>query len=177
MRPKWRKVAVAGGIAVAAVLFMAGPPAAEAHTGGKAQLYVDKINVMPANPGWMMHVALVDADSARPQPGFAVTVRGQSPSGATFGPVTLTDAANTGEYAGTTDAAPGRWAITVETNELVGGPEGLPLTKTFNLNLAAVPGRPSGSAGGHSHSLPMLLAITVLPAAVIVCLPLRRRVQ
>jgi hypothetical protein len=150
-------------------------PAAGAHAGGRAQLYIATATVAPGNGGWTVTTVLRDLDSGAPEPGFAVEVSGAGPAGAAFGPVALADPDGTGRYQGALPGATdGAWALTVRASEVPGGNAALPVQRTYNVTLQ--PGRSfdlskakaaSSGKGGGSSAVPVLLgALALLAVAV-----------
>ena len=118
---------------------------AGAHSGGRAQLYVDSIRLEPQADGWLAALVVRDADSGRPEPGFGVQVTGSGAGGAAVGPVSLADPDADGRYVGLVPMTEGGWALTVEADEIPGGPRALPFRKTWAVTLQA--GQPLDLAG------------------------------
>ncbi|HEV8626478.1 MAG TPA: hypothetical protein VG034_18665 [Acidimicrobiia bacterium] len=156
-----------------------------AHSGGRAQLYVDSVRLEPQAGGWRSTAVVRDADSGRPEPGFGVQITGSGPGGQAVGPVGLTDPDADGTYAAVVPPIEGRWALTVEAAEIPGGARAEPFTKTWPVTLQAgqpldlagsrppTPVRESG--GGHSAA-PSVLGLTVAAAlAGLVSLRFARR--
>ena len=78
----------------------------EAHSGGRIQLFVDRLDLhSTSGNGWVVSVGMVDADSGTPAPGFDVIAEGNGDRGHS-GPVTLTDQ-GTGQYSGRHDRGAG----------------------------------------------------------------------
>ena len=114
MAPRRRGVRLAAWGAITLICTVAVPPAAFGHAGNLLQLYVDDFAIRPAGPGrWNVHAHVIDADSGRPAPGFAVVASGAAGAGR-FGPLPLDDPANAGGYEGIVAGSPGPWTITVE---------------------------------------------------------------
>ena len=151
-------------VAAVALAFVAAgvaAPPASAHAGDRAQLHLAAISAMPAGPGrWMLHVAVVDADSGRPAPGFRVVVSGQGRSGA-FGPVDMEDPTASGRYETAVTASSGRWSVTVKADQAPGGDPAVPLASTTPVEFPAgaassTPGA-AGPAMESSSPTPSLL--------------------
>jgi hypothetical protein len=102
---------------------------ARAHAGARAQLYVASARLEHQPAGWSMQVALADLDSGRPESGFSVQVRGVG-AGGSFGPVALADLGG-GRYQALLPLADGSWSLTVAAEEIPGGNEALPSTRTW----------------------------------------------
>ena len=121
-----------------------GPPAG-AHSGGRAQLYVDSIRLAPQADGWDVALVVRDGDSGQREPGFGVHVAASGPAGQTVGPVGLADGDNDGRYEGTVPITDGPWTLTVEADEVPGGARAVPFKKTWPVTLQA--GQPVDLAG------------------------------
>jgi hypothetical protein len=161
------RAAVCAGVLVTTA--MATAPDASAHAGGRAQLYIERFRMQPTPAGWEVQVALADADSGRPEPGFAVSVSGNGPSGTSFGPTDLTDSMNRGRYAGAVPATPGQWTVVVNAHDVPGGPAAVAVSRRYEVTLtpgqASDPGR-SAAAAHHWPPAPVTrLAGLVLTAA------------
>jgi hypothetical protein len=108
------------GRSVIAFLVTAGPALAlpsvpaGAHSGGRAQLYVDSVRLEPHPGGRQAALVVRDADSGRPEPGFGVRLTASGPDGKTIGPVALTDPHGDGRHAGTVPLPDGPWSLTVQ---------------------------------------------------------------
>ena len=161
------------GAAALAMVGAAGAPAAQAHAGGRAQLYLDDVRITPARDGWVVLASLIDSDSGQPQPGFTVQANGTGPSGATFGPVDLADGSGRGRYSATIHPPPGPWAVTVSARQSPGGPAAIPVTKRYDVTL--IPGQtptlgrrrtPVGGTRGDSL-WPVLLGLVLSGAAAV----------
>jgi hypothetical protein len=171
---------VVAGAGASAVLFIslsiAAAPVASSHAGGRAQLYIERLKVQPGPAGWAVQVTLTDADSGQPEPGFAVSVSGSGPSGASFGPTDLADPANDGRYSGAVRATPGPWTIFVNAHDVPGGPAAVAVSRRYDVMLAPGQASDGGSssatlpAARHSSRLsgPRLLAGVVLTGAFVV---------
>jgi hypothetical protein len=122
-----------------------------AHSGGRAQLYVDSVRLEPQAGGWRSTAVVRDADSGRPEPGFGVQITGSGPGGQAVGPVGLTDPDADGTYAAVVPPIEGRWALTVEAAEIPGGARAEPFTKTWWVTLQA--GQPLDLAGSRSTAV------------------------
>ncbi|HET9770096.1 MAG TPA: hypothetical protein VFS16_04345 [Acidimicrobiia bacterium] len=146
-------------------------PPAGAHSGGRAQLYVDSIRLEPQPEGWHVALTVLDGDSGQREPGFGVQVGAAGPGGETIGPVDLADGDNDGRYEGTVPLTAGSWTLTVDAGEIPGGARAVPFEKSWPVTLQA--GRPvdvAGSrppAGGHgagSRAVPLILGIAAAAA-------------
>jgi hypothetical protein len=173
-------------VAVAVVLVLALPAApAGAHSGGRAQLYVDSVRLEPQAGGWRAALVVRDADSGRPEPGFAVEITASGPGGAAVGPVGLADPGADGHYGALVPMTEGGWAVTVEANEIAGGPRAVPFRRTWPVTLQAgqaldlagsQPSSPPGKSAGPS-AMPFvlrLMAASVLAGLVSLWLARRR---
>ena len=70
-----RTILAGAGVALA-VLAAAAP--ASAHSGGRVQLFVDRLGLHSTGGNdWTVSVTMVDADSGSPQPGFDVVAEGR----------------------------------------------------------------------------------------------------
>lgn len=100
---------------------LAAPSAAGAHSAGRVQLLVSKLDFRPVAPGAgsgvVVSADLIDRDSGEPAAGFAVSVTAQDAQGATAGPVTLTDPRGTGRYEGRLAIGPGSWTVTARAEQ------------------------------------------------------------
>lgn len=141
-----------------------GPPAG-AHSGGRAQLYVDSIRLEPRADGWNVALVVRDGDSGQREPGFGVQVAASGPAGQTVGPVGLADGDNDGRYEGTVPITDGSWTLTVEADEVPGGARAVPFKKTWPVTLQA--GQPVDVAGSRPpaegtgpRTGPLILGIT-----------------
>ena len=176
--PTLRRVLSRAGASALAVisLSIAAAPLASAHAGGRAQLYIERFEVQPGPAGWDVQVTLIDADSGQPEPGFAVSVSGSGPSGASFGPADLADRTNRGRYSGAVPATPGQWTMLVNAHDVPGGPTAVAVSKRYEVTLT--PGQALDRGGSSAtvapathHSLPSplpLLAGVVLTGACII---------
>jgi len=169
--PALRRILAGAGTSALALigLTIAAAPIASAHAGGRAQLYIERFTVQPGPTGWNVQVTLIDADSGHPEPGFAVTVAGTGPSGASFGPADLTDPTNRGRYSAAMPATPGQWTMLVNAHDVPGGPTAVAVSRRYDVTLT--PGQPSDAgesvtaAAAHQHSrssrLPLLAAVAL----------------
>jgi hypothetical protein len=160
---------VAAGVAIAVLVALAAP--ASAHSGGRVQLYVDRLGLHSAGgDAWEVSVVIVDADSGSPQPGFDVAAEATDEAGHRAGPVALPDQ-GAGRYTGPLTAAPGKWEVVIRAETLPGGLPGVPLRKVYSLvfepgkdlAVGAPASRRSRSGGG----LAVPLAAAGATAAVI----------
>jgi hypothetical protein len=172
--------------ALATVASLAWPAApAGAHSGGRAQLYVESVRLEPQPGGWLTTIMVRDADSGRPEPGFGVQITAAGPGGRAVGPVDLTDPDADGRYAALVPVTEGGWALTVDADEMPGGARALPFKKTWPVTLATgqaldlAGSRPSGtslrSGGGHSAVPPVLGLMAASALAALLSLGLGRR--
>jgi len=167
-------------IVVVIGLSIAAAPAASAHAGGQAQLYIERVTLQPGPAGWDVQVTLIDADSGHPEPGFAVSVTGSGPSGASFGPLDLTDRRNGGRYSGAVPATPGQWTMIVNAHDVPGGPAAVALSRRYDVTLT--PGQVSepgaavtvGTGAHHSSRLPLLAGLVLTCACVVAAVRLAR---
>ena len=162
--PALRRIVAGAGVSALAAASLSIPtaPAASAHTGGRAQLYIAGVKVQPAPVGWDVQVTLTDADSGRPEPGYAVSVSGSGPSGAWFGPAALADPTNRGRYSGAVPATVGRWTLLVTAHDVPGGPAAVAVSRRYEVTLT--PGHGSDAArsvpaGAARRSRPSLLPL------------------
>jgi hypothetical protein len=135
----------AAGLSIAAASLSIAAPAASAHTGGRPQLYIAGVKVQPTPARWDVQVMLTDADSGRPEPGFAVSVSGSGPSGVSFGPAALADPTNRGRYSAAVRATAGRWTLLVTAHDVPGGPAAVAVSRRYEVTLT--PGQASDPAG------------------------------
>lgn len=134
-----RSVLAAVAPITAALASLAALPAAPAgaHSGGRAQLYVDSIHLEPRAEGWLTTLVVRDADSGRSEPGFGVEVTASHPAGQTVGPVSLADPGADGRYTALVPLTEGGWALTVEADEIPGGARAVPFKRTWPITLQA----------------------------------------
>jgi MYXO-CTERM domain-containing protein len=163
---------------IACLLALALPAVpAGAHSGGRAQLYVDSVHLEPQGAGWRADLVVRDADSGKPEPGVGVQLAVQGAEA-----VTLTDPDGDGRYSALVPLTAGPWSVTVKADEIPGGPRALPFSRTWPATLQA--GQPldlgaSGSrsaghgAGSHFPAVPLGLGLGLL--AVVALLVWRRR--
>lgn len=178
-----RILARAGASALAVIsLSIAAAPVASTHAGGRAQLYIERFKVQPGPAGWEVQVTLTDADSGQPEPGFAVSVSGSGPSGASFGPADLADSTNRGRYSGVVRATPGQWTMLVNAHDVPGGPAAVAVSQRYDVTLT--PGQ-TPEAGGSvtvavaAHQsrpsrLPLLAGVVLTGACVVAAVRLAR---
>src|SRR2546426_640169 len=174
-----RTILAGAGVALA-VLAAAAP--ASAHSGGRVQLFVDRLGLHSAGGNdWTVSVIMVDADSGSPQPGFDVVAEGRDQAGHSAGPVPLTDLGG-GQYSGPLAAAPpGNWEIVVRAETLPGGAPGGPLRKAYPLVLeprkdVAVGAQATGRArSGGGTGLRLLVAVAAAVVVGLFILGRRRR--
>jgi hypothetical protein len=175
---KRRAIVVGAGLAVAALAVPAVP--ASAHSGGRLQLFVDRLALHSAGGNdWTLSLIMVDADSGTLAPGFDVAAEATDAAGHPTGPVALTDHGG-GEYTGRLTAAPGKWEVAVRADTLPGGVAGVPLRKTYDVTLepgkdVAVGGRVPGGSHGSGTGVALPLAAGVVLAVIVAWLVLGRR--
>ena len=144
---------------------------ARAHSGGRAQLYVDSVRLEPHSGRWQAALVVRDADSGKPEPGFGVQLTAAGPGGQTLDPVALTDIHADGHYAATVSLFDGPWSLTFRAAEIPGGPRAIPFTKTWRVTLQAgqpldlVGSRAPASGGGHGTHVAVPLALALLAVA------------
>ena len=187
--PVLRRIIAGAGVSALATasVSIAAAPAASAHAGGRAQLYIAGVKVQPANvqPAegvWDVQVTLTDADSGRPEPGFAVSVSGSGPSGAWFGPAALADPTNRGRYSGAVPATVGRWTLLVTAHDVPGGPAAVAVSRRYEVTLtpghgsdAARSVTPAGDARRSRPSLlPLLAGVGLTGACAVAAVRLAR---
>jgi len=161
-----RLLARGGGSALALTSWsIAAAPVASAHAGGRAQLYIERFTVEPRPAAWDVEVTLTDADSGQPELGFAVSVSGTGPSGASFGPADLADGANRGRYSGAVRATPGRWTMLVNAHDRPGGPAAVAVSKRYEVTLT--PGQPSDPGGSSATVAPAAHDSTASPLVLL----------
>lgn len=170
MRTRRSALAAIAPIAVALASFTAVPVApAGAHSGGRAQIYVDSIRLEPQAGGWLTTLVVRDADSGRPEPGFGVEVSASDPAGQAVGPVSLADPDADGRYTALVPMTEGGWALTVEAGEIPGGARAVRFITTWPITLQA--GRPldlagsrppasEGKSGAADRTIPLLFGVT-----------------
>lgn len=156
-----------------------------AHSGGRAQLYVDAVRLEPQAGGWRASLVVRDADSGKLEPGFGVQVTGSGPGGHAVGPISLTDPDADGRYEGVMAMAEGLWALTVEAAEIPGGPRAVPFTRTWPVTLQAgqtlalgdsASPAPVGRSARRAPAVPLVLALVgVVTLATLAGLRLVRR--
>jgi hypothetical protein len=171
LRQQLRFLAGVAVVLVHGLVFGAAP--AGAHAGGRAELYLVAFRVEPAQPtGWTVRALVSDRDTGKPLPGFDVKLTGTSPSGSAFGPVALTDPDARGRYGGTISPSVGQWALTVDARGFPGGAEGIPLTRTIEVDLEpgvaahALTGGRVHASGGVSRAWMVASMLAALIAAV-----------
>jgi hypothetical protein len=156
------------GLALGLLAAVSAAPAG-AHSGGRAQLYVDSIRLEPQAEGWLTTLVVRDADSGRPEPGFGVELTASHPAGETVGPVSLADPDTDGRYTAIVPMTDGGWALTVEADEIPGGARAVPFKKTWPITLQ--PGQPldlagsrppasDGESGAADRTIPLLFGVT-----------------
>jgi hypothetical protein len=160
-----RRAVIAG---LVALVLPAGP--ARAHSGGRAQLYVDSVHLEPQAAGWRAELVVRDADSGKPEPGVGVQLTANGAAGQPIGPVALADPDGDGRYLALLSLAAGPWTITVEADEIPGGPRALPFSRTWTGNLDGQvldlggSGPRSANRGGGGHVPAVALGLGILAA-------------
>ena len=168
-------------LATVAALAVPAAPAA-AHSGGRAQLYVESVHLEPQAGGWRAELVVRDADSGRPEPGFGVQLVAQAGDRRPVEPLPLADPDGDGRYGAFVPLTAGSWSVTVKADEIPGGPRALPFSRTWPaslragqpLDLGASALRPSGTGDGGRWPV-MAIAVVALLAAVAVFARRRRR--
>lgn len=127
-----------------------------AHVGSRAEPHLSSLTLESVSATrWTARAVLVDADSGTPLPGFHVALRGSGPAGR-FGPLVLTDAGNSGGYSAEIDVVPGPWTLAVDVEAVIGGPDGIPITKRFDVVLTSgrstEAGSPASSAAASTRA-------------------------
>lgn len=154
-----------------------------AHSGGRAQLYVDSVRLEPHSNGWQAALVVRDADSGNPEPGFGVQLTASAPDGGTIGPVVLTDPQADGHYATTVLLSDGPWSLTFQAAEIPGGPQAIPFTKTWQVTLQGgqpldlAGSRAPASGGGSGAHAAVLVAIALLAVAGLFALTRSSRIR
>lgn len=132
------------GPALAVLVALAAP--GWAHSGGRVQLFVDRLNLHSVEGNdWTVSVTLVDADSGTPAPGFDVVAEAD----ATAGTLTLTDD-GAGHYSAPFTAPPGERDIAIRAETQPGGTPGVPLRKVYSVVLE--PGKDVAIGAGSGRS-------------------------
>lgn len=135
---------IGAGLALAVLVALATP--GWAHSGGRVQLFVDRLNLHSvAGNDWTVSVTLVDADSGTPAPGFDVVAEADPAAG----PLTLRDH-GAGHYSAPFAAPPGRKDIAIRAETQPGGTPGVPLRKVYSVVLE--PGRDVAVGAGSGRS-------------------------
>ena len=151
---------------------------AGAHSGGRAQLYVDSVRLQPQAGGWQAELVVRDADSGGAEPGVSVQLMASSGAGPVLGPVPLTDADGDGRYDAAIPLTAGTWTVTVKADEIPGGPRALPFTRTWSATLES--GRAldlgDGGGGGGVPAVPLGLGL-VSGAALFIAWRVRRSTE
>jgi hypothetical protein len=172
------------GAVLATLLVLAGPAApAGAHAGGRAQLYVDSVHLVPQAGGWGADLVVRDADSGRPEPGFGVQLAVQAGGRPPAEPVPLADPDGDGRYGAFVPLTAGSWSFTVKADEVPGGPRALPFSRTWSgileagqpLDLGASLPRPAGRGSGGRGPAVAVAGLGVLAAVVLLVWRRRRR--
>jgi hypothetical protein len=167
-----RRAVIAGLVALALPAAPAG-----AHSGGRAQLYVDSVHLEPQAGGWRADLVVRDGDSGKPEPGVGVQLAVEGGEA-----VTLTDAGGDGRYSALLPLTAGSWSVTVNADEIPGGPRALPFSRTWPATLVAgqpldlgASGSLSAGAGGGGHLSAVLFGVGLGLLAVVALLDWRRR--
>jgi hypothetical protein len=176
-----RRCALTAAITTLTVSPLLSSAPAAAHSGGRAQLYVDSVRLEPRPDGWRAEVVVRDADSGRPEPGFGVQVTASTADGRTVGPTTLNDPDADGRYEALLALTEGPWTLTAEADEIPGGARAIPFRKTWPVALQAghpvdVAGSrpPTGDHRSGSRAVPLILGGTAAAAALSALLTLAR---
>ena len=165
-------------LALVAVALPAAP--AGAHSGGRAQLYVDSVRLQPRAGGWQAELVVRDADSGGAEPGVGVQLTASSGAGPVVGPVPLADADGDGRYDAAIPLTAGSWTVTVKADEIPGGPRALPFTRAWSATLESGraldlgrSGFDGGGGGGGVPAVPLGLGL-VSGAALLIAWRIRR---
>jgi hypothetical protein len=117
------------------VCLIALAPPARAHEGGRVQLFLSDLEVVPAgNATWSVNATLIDADSGSPASGMDVTAMVGGGPAPTTTPIRL-DHNGQGNYSGRLALPPGRWIITIRAKALPAGEPAVPLEKSSTVTL------------------------------------------
>lgn len=156
-----RKPVVTGaGLALAVLVALATP--GWAHSGGRVQLFVDRLNLHSvAGNDWTVSVTLVDADSGTPAPGFDVAAEAD-----TAGTLTLSDH-GAGHYSAPFTATPGKRDIAIRAETQPGGTPGVPLRKVFSVVLEPGKDVAIGTGSGRSGFGPAVPAVSIAVTAAV----------
>jgi hypothetical protein len=147
---------------IAGVLVGLVTPAAQAHSGSRAELFIGKPSAEPRLDGLFVTVPLRDKDSGRPEPGFAVQVEASGPGGAKIGPIQLVDH-GTGTYDALLPIRDEGWTLQIRADEAPGGASALSDEKTWQVsgNGEAVAGARPGSSSSSPIDGGLVLASIV----------------
>ena len=150
----------AAGSALAVLVALATP--GWAHSGGRVQLFVDRLNLHSvAGNDWTMSVTLVDADSGTPAPGFDVVAEADPAA-----PLTLSDR-GAGQYSASFTAPPGKKDIAIRAETQPGGTPGVPLRKVYSVVLEPGKDVALGAGSGRSGFGLAVPAVSIAIAAAI----------
>jgi hypothetical protein len=160
MKRMRQPVVTGAGLALALLVALATP--GSAHSGGRVQLFVDRLNLHSvAGNDWTVSVTLVDADSGTPAPGFDVVAEADPAAGT----LTLSDQ-GAGHYSAPFTAAPGKRDIAIRAETQPGGTPGVPLRKVYSVVLE--PGKDVAIGAGSGRSgLGLALPVAAVATAVI----------
>src|SRR5687767_3065573 len=144
MKRMRQPVVTGAGLALALLVALATP--GSAHSGGRVQLFVDRLDLHSvAGNDWTVSVTLVDADSGTPAPGFDVVAEADPAAGT----LTLSDH-GAGHYSAPFTAAPGKKDIAIRAETQPGGTPGVPLRKVYSIVLE--PGKDVAIGAGSGRS-------------------------
>jgi hypothetical protein len=172
-----------GGAVLATLVMLVVPAApAVAHSGGRAQLYVESVHLEPQAGGWRAELVVRDADSGRPEPRFGVQLVAQAGDQPPVEALPLADPDGDGRYGAFVPLTAGSWSFTVKADELPGGPRALPFSRTWPatlqagqpLDLGATVPRPAGR-GNPGRGPAVAIAGLGLLAALALLVRRRRR--
>lgn len=159
---------------------------ADAHMGGKIQLFLKDLKVENTGAGYDMTAVLVDRDSGSVATGFQTTVRGASADGKSF-PETKMTPEQGGIYRLGVPAEAGDWTLTLRSVGIPGTDDAVPLVEQKRISFPAAgaveaapaPSERSGSTddGGSSSAgaIVGLLAVVALAGVGGVLFAKRRR--
>lgn len=126
--------------AIAALSVWAPVELATAHSDGRIELFVADLTVRASGEKHDLQALLVDRDSGDPAPGFAVSITGVGPSGASLAKTELSDR-GAGNYGRATDAlALGSWSFTVSAEQGPSATLAIAITKNFSLEVTVAGG-------------------------------------
>jgi hypothetical protein len=171
-RSAWKKLGVA--FAVAMVAFGEATTAL-AHSNGRIELFIARLEVAPAPGGVALSATMSDLDSAEPASGFGVSARAVNAAGQALGPIQLVEPQTSGtvnpgargHYQGVLPLGPGTWQITATSEQ---GQSAIPAlaghSKTVMVTIGQA-GTVHTSTGGGSTSRALLIGVSLALLAVL----------